>query len=40
LLACFEVAEAFGLVAPLDAAFRAEFHRVVGTLVRLVERTA
>jgi hypothetical protein len=34
------VAEAFGLVAPLDAALHADFHRVVGTLVRLVERTA
>jgi four helix bundle protein len=39
VLACFEVAEAFGLVAPLDAALHADFHRVVGTLVRLVERT-
>jgi four helix bundle protein len=40
VLACFEVAEAFGLVSPLDAASRASFQRVLGTLVRLVERTA
>ena len=40
VLACFEVAEAFGLIVPLGAASRADFQRVVGTLVRLVERTA
>jgi four helix bundle protein len=36
-LACFEVAEAFGYTKPLDAALLAEFHRVIGTLIRLVE---
>jgi four helix bundle protein len=40
MLACFEVAEVFGHTKPLDAASRADLDRVVGTLVRLVERTA
>ena len=40
VLACFEVAEAFGHRKPLEKASRADLHRVVGTLVRLVERTA
>ena len=40
VLACFETAEAFGLIVPLGAESRADFQRVVGTLVRLVEHTA
>jgi len=40
VLACFEVAEAFGHMKPLEAAARADLDRVIGTLVRLVERTA
>ena len=40
VLACFEVAEAFGHMKPLEGASRADLHRVVGTLVRLVEHTA
>ncbi len=35
----FEMAEALGYVAPLSAALRADFDRVIGTLVRLVERS-
>jgi hypothetical protein len=38
MLACLEVAEAFGYVAPVDAGTRGEFDRIIGTLVRLVER--
>lgn len=40
MLACLELAEAFGYVRPLSAAERALYHRIVGTLVRLVERAA
>jgi four helix bundle protein len=40
VLACFEVAEAFGLVLPLEARSVADLQRIIGTLVRLVERTA
>ena len=36
-LACFETAEALGWVEPLPAEITALFHRVIGTLVRLVE---
>jgi four helix bundle protein len=36
-LACLETAEAMGFVGPLDPALCALFHRVIGTLVRLVE---
>lgn len=38
MLACLELAEAFGYTAPLGDATRADFDRVIGTLVRLVER--
>jgi len=34
-LACFETAEAFGWVGPLEPETAALFHRVIGTLVRL-----
>src|SRR5262245_44729810 len=34
-LACWETAEAFGWVAPLDPELRALFQQVIGTLVRL-----
>ena len=34
-LACWETAEAFGWVAPLDPEIAALFYRVIGTLVRL-----
>jgi hypothetical protein len=37
MLACWETAEAMGLVGPVDAELGALFHRVIGTLVRLVE---
>ena len=36
-LACLETAEAMGFVGPLDPELGALFHRVIGTLVRLVE---
>ena len=36
-LACLETAEAMGFVGPVDPELRALFHRVIGTLVRLVE---
>jgi four helix bundle protein len=36
-LACLEVAEALGWVQPLEPELAALFHRVLGTLVRLVE---
>jgi four helix bundle protein len=39
VLSCLEVAEAFGYVAPIGPALRAEFDRIIGTLVRLVERS-
>jgi four helix bundle protein len=35
-LACLETAEALGWVAPLEPELGALFHRVIGTLVRLV----
>src|SRR5688572_14628749 len=35
-LACLETAEALGWVERLDAELQALFHRVIGTLVRLV----
>ena len=40
MLSCLEVAEAFGYITPVEAALRADFDRVIGTLVRLVERSA
>ena len=36
-LACLETAEAPGWVQPLEPELGALFHRVIGTLVRLVE---
>ena len=38
VLACLELAEAFGCVGHVAPAVRAELNQVVGTLVRLVER--
>src|SRR5688500_17957379 len=35
-LSCFEVAEALGYLPLLDAALRARFDHVLGTLVRLI----
>lgn len=40
VLACLELAEAFGYVGPVAPGVRAELDQVVGTLVRLVERAA
>jgi four helix bundle protein len=37
-LACFETAEAFGWVGPLEPEIAALFQRVIGTLVRLAVR--
>ena len=37
-LAALEVAEAFGYVPAIDAELRTDFDRIIGTLVRLVER--
>jgi four helix bundle protein len=37
VLACLEAAEALGWVKPLEPELAALFHRVIGTLVRLVE---
>jgi four helix bundle protein len=39
MMACFEMAEALGYVSPLSPELRADFDRVIGTLVRLVERS-
>jgi four helix bundle protein len=36
-LACLETAEAMGFIGPIDPELGALFHRVIGTLVRLVE---
>lgn len=36
-LACLETAEAMGFVGPLSPELAALFHRVIGTLVRLIE---
>ena len=35
-LACWETAQALGWVGPLDPDLNALFHRVIGTLVRLI----
>jgi four helix bundle protein len=35
-LACLETAEAMGFIGPLDPELAALFHRVIGTLVRLL----
>lgn len=40
MFSCLEVAEAFGYIGPIEPALRADFDRVIGTLVRLVERSA
>jgi four helix bundle protein len=36
-LACLETAEAMGFLGPIDPELAALFHRVIGTLVRLIE---
>ena len=36
-LACLETAEAMGFVGAIDPELASLFHRVIGTLVRLVE---
>jgi four helix bundle protein len=36
-LSCWETAQAFGWVGPLEPELEALFNRVIGTLVRLVE---
>ncbi len=38
MLSCLEVAEAFGYIARIDPGLRGNFNRIIGTLVRLVER--
>jgi four helix bundle protein len=38
MLSCLELAEAFGYIGPVDPGMRGEFDRIIGTLVRLVER--
>ena len=37
VLACLETAEALGWVQPLEPELGALFHRVIGTLVRLIQ---
>ena len=37
-LACWETAQAFGWVGPLEPELLGLFNRVIGTLIRLVER--
>jgi four helix bundle protein len=39
-LACLETAEAMGFIGTMDPELDALFHRVIGTLVRLVEPRA
>ena len=39
-LACLETAEALGWIAPAPPSVIAQFNRVIGTLVRLVEPKA
>ena len=36
-LACLETAEAMGFVSPMEPELAALFHRVIGTLVRLMQ---
>jgi len=36
-LACLETAEAMGIIGPMEPELAALFHRVIGTLVRLIE---
>jgi four helix bundle protein len=36
-LACLETAEAMGFIGAIDPELGAHFHRVIGTLVRLIE---
>lgn len=38
MLSCLELAEAFGYIGPVDDVQRALLNRIVGTLVRIVER--
>ena len=37
MLACLETAEAMGFVSPMEPELAALFHRVIGTLVRLMQ---
>jgi len=37
VLACLETAEAMGFTGPVEPELGALFHRVIGTLVRLIE---
>jgi len=36
-LACLETAQAMGFIGPMEPELSALFHRVIGTLVRLIE---
>ncbi|MBX3125802.1 MAG: four helix bundle protein [Polyangiaceae bacterium] len=38
MLSCLEVAAALGYISPVSPELRCEFDRVIGSLVRLVER--
>ena len=38
MLVCLELAEAFGSVRPISEAELQVYNRIIGTLVRLVER--
>ena len=40
MLACLELAEAFGYIQPIGVAERGVFDRIIGALVRLVERSS
>lgn len=40
MVACFEMAAALGYIPPVSAELEADFNRVIGTLVRLVERAS
>ena len=40
MLACLELAEAFGYMRPISAAELEVYNRIIGTLVRLVERAS
>ncbi|MBX3125241.1 MAG: four helix bundle protein [Polyangiaceae bacterium] len=39
MLSCLEVAEAFGYIPPVSSEMRENFDRIIGSLVRLVERS-
>ncbi len=40
MLACIELAAAFGYVQPISQPQRAPYDHIIGTLVRLVERSS